>query len=204
MIINPRGTSGSGKTTIVRGFFDAATSKTSLGDNPKKPEGYDLVIPGVHRHVYIVGSYENVCGGCDGIGTQDEVCERVRAYAEFGHVVFEGLLVSASFARYAELDCEMKEKHGQNTIWAFLDTPLDVCLERINSRRQARGQMEPVNPENSTSKWHGCRRTAEIASGGLASNWKKVSKQYTPRKLDVRMVPYLTAPETVLGWLRER
>lgn len=200
MVISIRGTSGSGKTTLVRHIMAAGQVTPLIVDKPKKPDGYRVIIPELDQPVMVVGSYENVCGGTDSISKQDEIEERVRAYAEHGHVLVEGLLMSASFGRWAVVDRDLAAK-GIHFIWAFLDTPLEVCLERVNARRQARGETEPVNPENTTSKWHGVRRTAELAGSGVAADWKKLGRP--AEKLDVRWVPYLTAGETVMGWLRE-
>lgn len=53
----------------------------------------------------------------------------VRKYAEQGHVIFEGLIVSNVFGRWAKVaeDCG-------DFIWAFMDTPLEVCRQRTAGR----------------------------------------------------------------------
>ena len=169
MILNFRGTSGSGKTTVVRGLMAKYPTITPLGEFPeKKPDGYECR-PGVDKfnkilpNLYVVGSYKNTCGGCDGIKTQDEACARVRRYAALGDVLFEGLLISHIFGRYKLLDQEMKKEHGHTTIWAFLDTPLELCLDRIRARRDARAaakgkEPKPLNTQNTEDKWHDARR----------------------------------------------
>src|SRR5262252_9423192 len=97
MIVNIRGTSGSGKTTIVRGLmakglpYDLPIEIISYTQTDRKTKitkvitqavmpGYRLEIPDM-PDTYILGSYENVCGGCDGIPTQDIICDRARKFS---------------------------------------------------------------------------------------------------------------------------
>jgi adenylate kinase family enzyme len=186
MIINPRGTSGSGKTTIVRGLMDKATNIRPIGGTVKKPYAYEL--SGFRRPLFIIGGYENVCGGCDGIPTQDAICHRVRKCAAEGDVIFEGLLISHLFGRYQALDRELTS-NGHHYIWAFLDTPLELCLERVIARREASGRARgPFNPKNTTQKWHDMRR---------------VFKKCEASKLDARWLSHETATEDVYKMLME-
>ena len=91
MIINIRGTSGSGKTYTVRSFMNKYQPESVIMYDSKMVAAhcvYYNMIP-----VYVIGSYKNVCGGCDAIPTQDMACSLVRHFAQFGHVLFEGLLM---------------------------------------------------------------------------------------------------------------
>ncbi|HAM40072.1 MAG TPA: hypothetical protein DCP69_01700 [Candidatus Omnitrophica bacterium] len=192
MVINVRGTSGSGKTTVVRGVFKAGTAEklfateddgSLFGKQSPKPEAYRVDVDGVARPVFVIGSYEQVCGGCDSIGTQDEVCDRVRRYAAKGHVLLEGLLISHLFSRYAALDRELQPTRY---VWAFLDTPLELCLARVEQRRLERGVTKPLNPTNTTQKWHDAHRVfAKCQAAGLDARW----------------VDHQTATADVLAWL---
>jgi cytidylate kinase len=178
VIVNIRGTSGSGKTTVVRGLMSAASVEKVFADDTddalfgqsKHPDAYALTMPDVSPTVFVIGSYENTCGGCDAIPKQDEICERVRRYASRGHVVMEGLLMSHLFGRYAALDRELQPTPY---IWAFLDTPLDLCIERVKARRDARGvAKKEFNPHNTTAKWHDMRRVyAKCQAAGLDARW---------------------------------
>jgi adenylate kinase family enzyme len=147
-IINIRGTSGSGKSTLVRRLMEAHGPVTPLGS--PKVQGYQCG-PGLR----VVGRYTTACGGCDGIKTQDEICARVREYAQHGHVVFEGLLASGLHSRYRDLAREM----GGFT-FAFLNTPLDVCLARVVRRRFAKGNFEPLDPSQTVAKHKVVQRVA--------------------------------------------
>ncbi len=183
MIINLRGTSGSGKSTIVRGIMERADKVTPVSGTIKKPHAY--LLEGYPRPIYVIGSYENICGGCDGIPTQDAICHRVRTCAAEGDVLFEGLLISHLFGRYQALDRELTEQ-GHQYIWGFLDTPLELCLERVIERREASGRARgPFNPKNTTQKWHDMRR---------------VFKKCEASKLDARWIDHTNPIDPVFGW----
>jgi gluconate kinase len=131
VIINLRGTNGSGKSTVARALL-AGREPIDLAPYVT-PGGEKRAVLG-HRvpslNLIVVGPYRTVCGGCDAIKTQDLVCESVRMAAGMArHVFFEGVIVSTLFTRYLELSREL----GGLT-WAYLDTPPDVCLRRIQER----------------------------------------------------------------------
>ena len=150
VILSLRGTSGSGKTTVARKFITDYPTKPLPDPNGKKHWGYevDLSSEGINEKLYVIGSYENTCGRTDGISTQEEIAERALAAHPRGHVLLEGLLLS---------------KVGPNAITtkmlaptkayvaAMLDTPLEVCLERVLARRKERGDDRPFNPDNTIS-----------------------------------------------------
>jgi hypothetical protein len=171
----------------------------TIGDS-KKPDGYEClrslspdgaITVAAERHVlYVVGNYESECGGCDRIKTPEEIADRIRTYIMGGPVragrfdlVFEGLLVSRTFDRYRLLTAELAQKY----IWAFLDTPLDLCLERVKQRRAGKGVFEPLDPKNTTDTWsRNMRNYTRARSAGLDARW-----------LDHR-----NAVETVWEWIK--
>jgi hypothetical protein len=211
VIINIRGTSGSGKTTVVRGIM-AKGIAAPMGENSKKPDGYLVKLPFAPKPLFVVGSYENTCGGCDAISTQDEICDRVRAYASLGHVMMEGLLMSHSFARYAALDRELHAQ-GHHCIWGFLDTPLEVCLDRVRARREA-ARLAKVNPpppkelntKNTVDKHRDNQEVYLKFLNAKKEDWKLVSKfgfNGLPVRLDARIIDHTNAIEQVYSWLSD-
>ena len=173
MIVNIRGTSGSGKTTLVRNLMGRwATSPENIVKG--KPWNYAVHPLFTNRPIMVVGSYANTCGGCDGIKTQDEICDRVRELSLRGHVLFEGLLISHLHSRYRDL---ARELAASGFIFAFLDTPLEVCLQRVRDRRErsaaARGvAVKPLNEKNTIDKWNNSRPVAEkFIADGLRVVW---------------------------------
>lgn len=188
MIVNVRGTSGSGKTTTIRRLMDMFPNVVPLGENPRKPEGYKLWGSDL-QDIYILGSYENVCGGCDGIKTQDEICERIRRWYQLGHVIFEGLLVSTLFSRYNELAAALRPVP---TMFVYLDTPVETCVERVLQRRLDRATAAGKEPKQfddskTRDKWNVINLTA---------------KKFKAAGADVRVFHAETAAEQILEALR--
>ena len=171
MIINIRGTNGSGKTWTVRQLINAyAATPIMCG---KYIEGYQC---GGAR---VVGRYDRPSGGCDAIKTQDEVCNLVRSYSAHGPVIFEGLLVSGIFDRYRKLSSEYIDYR-----WVFLNTPLDICLGNISARRMQVGKSKEFDPVNVISE--GIRVNAG------PTRWAELAAN---RDLDVRFVLLATTFE---------
>jgi thymidylate kinase len=186
-IVNIRGCNGSGKTTVVRRFLDRLPT-TKLGPNSSKPWGYrvDASAWGISAPVMIIGSYENTCGGTDGISTQEEIAERTTLAHGYGHVLVEGLLMSKSSA--GGHVAPILKAHG--AIFGFLDTPWDVCLERVLGRRAAAGNDKPFDPDKTMrSAYEQCHRSAELLTqaGGY----------------DVRWVDHLNAVGAVVQYLKD-
>lgn len=148
MIYNIRSTHGGGKSTIVRTLLDKNPYEP-INPSPKgRPEGYKVLVPGLKKPVYVVGPYETACGGADAIQPYADIWPRVVEYAKLGHVVFEGALVSCSVGSIGEAMAARKK----DCAILFLDTPVEVCLDRINKRRVAKGNTEPVKPDNTVAK----------------------------------------------------
>jgi hypothetical protein len=148
MIINLRGTSGSGKTHTARSFLEYCSPDIVVYGENDKPVAhcvYFNMMP-----VYFLGTYANVCGGCDTIRTQDLVCSYIRHFSQFGHVIFEGLIISHTFSRYAALWKELTD-YGMPFVFAYMDTPLEICIDRVKARRLAKGNMKPLNTANTES-----------------------------------------------------
>jgi len=186
-IVNIRGCNGSGKTTIVRRFLDKLPTE-ALGGKAGRPAGYriDATPWGIMLPVFVVGSYENTCGGTDGISTQEEIAERTTKAHGHGHVLVEGLLMSKSSA--GGLVAPILKEHG--AVFGFLDTPWDVCLQRVLGRRAAAGNDKPFDPDKTMrSAYEQCHRSAELLTqaGGY----------------DVRWIDHLNAVGTVVQYLKD-
>jgi adenylylsulfate kinase-like enzyme len=139
-----RGTNGTGKTTIVRKLLQEfhCLPHEHSGRKVRVYRGDALETP-----VYILGSYETDCGGCDTIPSVQEVADLLRKYmAEPGSLtIFEGLMISHMLGTVGAA----QEQIGKDRcVLAYLDTPLEVCIERVVDRRLARGDLRSFNPRN--------------------------------------------------------
>jgi hypothetical protein len=154
LIINPRGTSGSGKTELVRrilaqyGWQRSAESEGAGDLEPiwragrRRPLGYRLEHPLGGRPLAVLGHYEVTSGGCDTIraadGGLDEIMRRAADYAATGHdVLIEGQLLSSEYERSAEL----ARSHRLHVL--RLTTPPEQCARNLVWRRRARRDTWP-------------------------------------------------------------
>lgn len=144
MIIKLMGNSGSGKTTAVRQLMDLAQEVTSMREG-RSVKGYRLDFEDGPR-TYVLGSYENTCGGLDTIRTADEVIDLVERCAPLGSIVMEGLLSSTYIGKLGEYLLHYCPN------WLFLDTPLEECIERVKARRILAGDSRPFNEENTRNR----------------------------------------------------
>lgn len=160
-IVSIRGTHGSGKSTIVARILKRYNAEIIEGPSDWRGRptllGYRMFLPN-NNILSVVGPYRTACGGCDAVQPYARILPLIKGFAEFGHVLFEGALVSSSYGSIGEALNEMLE---EDPIFAFLDTPLPLCLERIALRRAARGKTEPVNPHNTTVKFDNVQRTKD-------------------------------------------
>jgi hypothetical protein len=151
MILNIRGTSGAGKTTLVRKLVNIKSADKVYKDGRRNPICYQS------DNTILLGSYESECGGCDTIHSLGEIFELVDFYAKNGYnVVMEGLLLSEEVKRTIALATIYKAKI------IVLDTSLEKCLSQINERRLRKNpSAEPVNPKNTTNRFSVINRALE-------------------------------------------
>lgn len=155
MIIQIRGTSGSGKTWIVKRLMEKFPFKPVVTKSGEIKGYYCKKL-----NLFIVGKYTTACGGCDTIKSQDEICHRIEKAVQRGwDVLFEGLICSHIAARYADL-YHKHQQQGNPVRFVFLDTPLEVCREQINKRRAERGKP-PVFAKNTEKDYTSTHRSRE-------------------------------------------
>jgi hypothetical protein len=146
MLINLRGISGSGKSTAVLGVLAQYPHEAIHGAlGPRLPEAYKLRC----APVFVIGPYLTPCGGCDRIMPFALVPQLIEKYAQHGHVVFEGLLMSTFYGEIGKLLMEARD-----SAVLFLDTPMADCIARVEGRRAAAGNFRPFNPKLLTQKYH--------------------------------------------------
>jgi len=47
-------------------------------------------------------------------------------------------------------------------VFAFMDTPLKTCIERIQRRRMLKGNLEPLDPRNTSKKFDNVNRSIGV------------------------------------------
>lgn len=182
MIIQIRGTSGSGKTWVMREVM-----KRLPGMLERKPiyvEGRKQPLYYLFEGVAVLGHYEATCGGCDNVGSARAVYDLIhKVYPACGTVLCEGLLLSEDTKWTKEL---AKEYPGALRV-IFLTTPLEKCLSQIESRRKEAGNDKPLNPFNTSNRV----TTIERARGKLEAEGI-LCRRCSPNQ----------APSIVINWLR--
>lgn len=168
MIINVRGTHGSGKSHLVRSIRDLYDDvQPQLVENRKTPQGY-WCRSTQYAPIYIAGSYENECGGCDLLTNSGNLglvglFEMLTTVAANWSIVFEGIVAQHSLGRLLEL-------HRQHTVSVVaLSTPLKLCVESVTARRAQRGA---VDKERNLSEFQSYKsHSARLAAVGAPISW---------------------------------
>ncbi len=101
---------------------------------------------------------DNTLSGHKHLGSRKERLIPALAHlVTYRRSVVEGILVAHTKGRYVELALS-----GRLDYWfAFLDTPLDVCIERVRGRRAAssnRFTNTPFDPKNVVKEYHSVRK----------------------------------------------
>jgi protein gp37/energy-coupling factor transporter ATP-binding protein EcfA2 len=144
LIINIRGTSGAGKTTLARKLMALYSQREpQFIAGRKRPAGFLLSGPGL-RPLFVLGDYgEAACGGAYTVADRDQAFDLLTQARDAGHdVLWEGVIYSDEVARTVALCADRPNLIVQ------LNTPLDICLARVQERRAARGDTRPLNPDN--------------------------------------------------------
>lgn len=146
LIINLRGTSGTGKTTAARALISASEAEPYENhvDKPKRVRAYKGKLYG--KNIFILGSYQVTCGGMDTVNDINVAAEMVTHYGakRDAFVFYEGLFISHMYGTVGEATAKFGDKH----IFAFLDTPLETALDNVRQRRLAKGNTTEFNPTN--------------------------------------------------------
>ena len=144
MIIQIRGTSGSGKSTVMRAVKDSLGYWNSVHENGRRqPIYYCLNQP---KKIIIMGHYETPCGGCDTIGSARQVYHRVKSLLDVDDnriILCEGLLLSEDTKWSSRIN---------NLRVLYLTTSLAKCLFYIKKRRREAGNEKKLNPKNTANR----------------------------------------------------
>jgi predicted ABC-type ATPase len=173
--LNIRGSNGAGKTTLMRCLarspecrlvpvhqpLHRAEDKGVKPEKVGKPKGKPIVATVTPEGIALLGDYTpaavGTTAGCDRISRQDDVKAALVAAAAIPGVelvIFEGIIVGTIYGPWQEWS-----KANGGMIWAFLDTPLEVCLKRI----QERNGGKPIKEDQVADKHRTIARVREKA-----------------------------------------
>lgn len=166
----------SSATMVDLCWYDAPTKRDAR--RRKSVEGYCSPQIADDLDVLVVGSYRTACGGLDAVPdfatsfkALDGAIEIHRRYAksaEHQAVIAEGVLASTvwgSWAEYSAGVCDL----GHQFAFCYLDTPVEVCLERIRKRQEAAGKVREIKEDLVRDKVRAIAATREkaLAAGAL-------------------------------------
>ena len=180
-IVNIRGTSGSGKSTLVRRFLTDYTNTpvyAQLSDWKKEKvvayrvEPFNNPFENVHSKLptFVMGRYETQCGGWDAMsykGSHQDLEEMCIQAGAKGNVIFEGLTVSSSYTRWLNVS----KAFPGHMVFAFMDTPEEVCYQRILSRN---GGKEPKRDAKGLADYNHKFRNCVVQSAKLEAMGERV------------------------------
>lgn len=145
-VINLRGANGSGKSFIISSWMARQNAipqpqqKNLFGGTTrvKVPEYYTLNDGGI-----VVGPYLTNCGGCDSLDSTNLVKNRILEAIgrKPKYVLFEGVIISTVFETWLQFSRQLKPP---GMFWVYLDTPLEVCLRRIQERNRGKAIKEQL------------------------------------------------------------
>ena len=162
MIIQLRGTSGSGKSTIVRSLLDGGYDSHSLGDeldelmpthlvmSRRQPIGHIVRKREFTKPIYILGHYHTPCGGCDTLGGFGN--DWIYSFAEIlhnngYHVVMEGLIIAVDRRLSSDF---LKRKVSYQTL--ELNLSVEECVKSVIERRAKKGKDGNFNRKSLESR----------------------------------------------------
>ena len=145
MIIQVRGTSGSGKSTVIRRVMEKTNDWQDINITGRTKPLYYI---SQELNVALLGHYESACGGCDNVGSAAKVFDLIKEIqskpvTKHRTILCEGLLLSEDTKWSQQLD---------NLHVVYLNTPLNTCLKQIRARREAAGNDKPLNPSNTVNR----------------------------------------------------
>lgn len=151
MLIQVAGTSGSGKSHLMRSFLKHMRKEAEVEEGHLQgrasPIGY--LINRKNNPIFVAGAYDVPTGGCDTIRDVKQVYELLDKHLKLGrHVVFEGL-----FCMNQTRGPQLATRLGKDYVVLQLATPLATCLASINSRRAERGEGELANQTNTIDNY---------------------------------------------------
>jgi hypothetical protein len=145
MIVQIRGTSGSGKSWVVHNikqylsYYFNVEGYSFWEERKRTPSWYEFPIDDSKRKVVLLGQYETNCGGVDNIGASaPRVFPYMQMFEGEGSLVFaEGLLLSE--------DVIWLEKLKEPVLILHLNTSAVRCYNRIKKRQKESGRGHTDN-----------------------------------------------------------
>lgn len=189
-VYNIRGANGSGKTTLARNFvpknfnnFGAKDLNNCMVDlhwydSPTKKDPRRMKsVEGYRQHegdlsTILVGSYRTACGGLDSVPSFDKSFSAIDCAINiletmtsdsYRAVIAEGVISSTVWGSWGQYADRLREEGRARMVFCYLNTPLELCLERIRRRQEAAGKVRDIKEELVADKIKSVASTREKA-----------------------------------------
>jgi hypothetical protein len=168
-VYNIRGTNGSGKSTLARAFIPGTQGyRLKLAEYPAPTKAQPDRVGSVSGRGFewggeqtglatvVVGPYETACGGLDAVPNFETSFKAVsnaismlEMHSSCTHraVIAEGVLASTVWGSWGEFAKRLDDVGIARVAFCYLDTPLEVCLDRIRKRQEAAGKVRDIKTE---------------------------------------------------------
>lgn len=183
MNMNIRGTNGSGKTSIGQRMVDEHPQHEKIKGEFGNHNYSRKAICHDFGGAALVGRYKS---GVDGIIPQTQIETLIETFAPLGHIIWENVLISGNFPRWFEHAQSLGDTH--EPVWLLLDTPADVCIQRIKDRRAraiAAGSKHKAHQQKGFREdlvryqhWRSWKATAEGGQAGVRALLLDHTKAY--------------------------
>ncbi len=181
MIIQIRGTSGSGKSTAMRRVMEGMglTSWAAMYRAKRRPLFYQRSSCDLYPPTVVLGHYQVACGGCDTVGSAPKVYELATELCPNWVVLCEGLLLSEDVKWTSQMeDCRV----------VFLTTDIEACISRIKQRRADAGNTKMLS---------------ELNTRGRVGVIERARTRLLAAGIECRRSSSDQAPRMILSWLRK-
>lgn len=135
LLVNIRGTNGSGKSTIPISMKDDPDTYEVVRPYKGKPKKILTVFP-TYGWVAL-GAYNRQVGGLDGFPnkafTEKVLRYALKKYPEY-NILMEGILAATTYSTYAQMFKEVQEDFNVQPVIYYLMPPVETCIERIKQR----------------------------------------------------------------------
>lgn len=152
LILNIRGTNGSGKSSIVMSMLDDPNMYVISKPYQGRSRNIATVFP---QYGWVaLGTYFNKTGGMDCF-PNNELTKKafwyvLKKFPQY-NLVMEGIISSTIFSTYETLFKEAQEKYPDTKVVVLrLAPPVEVCLQRI----QKRNGGKPIKEKLVSDKYH--------------------------------------------------
>lgn len=162
LLVNIRGTNGSGKSTIPVAMKDDPDTYQVIRPHQGRPRKILTVFP--NYGWVALGSYERQVGGLDAFPNK-AFTEKVLQYAlkkfpEY-NILMEGILASTTYSTYAELFRNVQKEWGIQPVIYYLMPPVEVCIERIKQRNGGKPFKEDLVQAKYSTMQRGIKKFSE-------------------------------------------